>query len=221
MSADAMSKYRGGFISMLAYLKRRARMDCVACTSMWRCNVNREQRRKTKQWAENISDKVHNQIGEMSGHYKTRAEANMAEQQEIIRAMEHQQYALREQVRATLRLSATGKLKSMMVLWKEQRIVNLITMWRTASLEVHFEHDNMRAQLQVDIVNKFAGVVIFKSVLWDWVAQPLQLLLKRWNINMIRIQAQERVSKLEALHTARGGTITKLIRHSTAFEARS
>ena len=145
----------------------------------------------------------------------------MQEQESIIRAMEHQQFGLREQVRAALRMSAIGKLKSMMILWKEQHIVNVITEWRTASLEMHFESDNMRAQLQVDIVNKFAGVVIFKSVLWEWHSKPLHNLLTRWNINMERIKAEDKVQSLEALHQARGSTITKLIRHSTAFEVTS
>ena len=67
--------------------------------------------------------------------------------------------ALQQQLRNVMKKntgkSAMVRLRAVIMRWKEQGILRAVGTWRTQCNEEHAEEDALRAQMQVDIVNKF------------------------------------------------------------------
>ena len=162
MDALSLAKYRGGFTVTDHFLSRRLRMLAADGIAKWRTNTHARARHDWDAYSERIAQECAAEIDTLQAQYNSRCETKVADRERIISALEHEQYLLRQGVKEQRQVAACAKLKCMLLLWKEQRVLNLVANWHTGCLEDRSDDDALRAQMQVDIVNKFAGVTIFK-----------------------------------------------------------
>jgi hypothetical protein len=140
MDALLLAKYRGGFVATEHFLRRRLRMRGADCIAQWRSSTHAAARREWDAYSQHISKTAEEELSQLQTQYKARSDDKVADRERIISALEHEQWKLREGVKFQTHQAGCAKLKCMLLLWREQFMLNLVANWHRGCLEVSPAH---------------------------------------------------------------------------------